>query len=839
MVPDEEVSIRERLVVLEAANENLRRQVDQLRRQAAELRFGELRFRSLVEATTAIVWNTPASGEFEVPQPRWSEFTGQSFEQLRGWGWLNAVHPDDRADTASVWCTAVAGRLLYHVEHRLRRRDGVYRHMVVRAVPILDDDRKIREWVGVHTDVTADKEAEAALREAKAMAEAASRAKSDFLANMSHEIRTPMNGVLGMTELALDTDLTPQQRRYLELAKNSADSLLSVVNDILDFSKIEAGKLELEEIPFSLRDRLGDTMKALAMRAHRKGLEVACDFSADVPDALLGDPGRLGQVVINLVGNAIKFTDQGEVVLSVRRDDRHRGGAPAAPAGGPIRLAFEIRDTGPGIPREAQSRLFQPFTQADSSTTRQYGGTGLGLTIARRLVEMMDGRIELESEPGLGSTFRFTAGLLQQEPGAAGAVEPLSLRGLRVLAVDDNETNRLILREVLSQWGMSPRLAPDASAALRMMEITAAAGSPFAIVVSDVMMPGMDGFELAERIGTRPDLAEAAVILLSSAGARGDGDRGRVDGPHVAAFLTKPVKQSELLDAIMTAMSRKSRKPGPAPPRAERTIPRREAGGPAPLRILLVEDNATNQVLALSLLEKDGHEVELATNGQEALDVLGSRSFDLVLMDVQMPVMDGFEATARIRDRERQGGGHLPIIAMTAHAMKGDRERCLEAGMDAYVAKPIRFSDLRQAIEGVAGGASTGHAQLPGDGGPSGDRPERPVEIRIDRQALLARVGGREDRLRTIVRTFLKESSVLLAEMHAAITAADGAALKRAAHSLKGACGLFEVPGLADMVVSLESMGQAGELAGADAAFSPLEAAMGRLAAALEPLAGG
>jgi PAS domain S-box-containing protein len=385
MLQDEDERMRERMAELEAANAHMRQEVAQLQRAREGLLFGEQRYRSLVDVTTDIVWNTPASGEFEVEQRRWSDFTGQTFEELKGWGWLGAVHPDDRPNTAHVWSNAVASRSLYLVEHRLRRHDGIYRDMLVRAVPILDEGGAIREWVGVHTDITTQKEAERALRDAKAMAEAANQAKSDFLANMSHEIRTPMNGILGMTDLALDTELTPEQRRYLELVKLSAASLLMVVNDILDFSKIEAGKFELDAIPFSLRDRVGDTMKTLALRAHKKGLELACQFAPEVPDALVGDPGRLGQIIINLIGNAIKFTAQGEVVLLVRMADCEvtNSRAPVDEVGvhadetadrlqpdDVVTLSFAVIDTGPGIPAEMQARLFQPFTQADSSTTR-------------------------------------------------------------------------------------------------------------------------------------------------------------------------------------------------------------------------------------------------------------------------------------------------------------------------------------------------------------------------------------------------------------------------------------------------------------------------------------
>ena len=432
------------------------RDITATKRAEEALRQGEERFRSLIEATVAIVWNTPASGKFETEQPGWSAFTGQTFDQLKDWGWLDAVHPEDRPHTARVWSAAVAARCVYQVEHRLRRHDGEYRHMLVRAVPILGKGGGIREWIGVHTDIDAEKQAEAAMREAKEAAEAATRTKSEFLANMSHEIRTPLNGIIGMTELTLDTELTADQREYLGMVKHSAGHLLNVINDILDFSKIEAGKLDLDLVDFDLRDNLDDTVATLAMRAHKKGLELADHVAADVPDALVGDPHRLCQVLVNLIGNAIKFTERGEVVLRV--DLRARTEAE-------ICLHFAISDTGIGITPDQQQKLFKAFSQADTSTTRKYGGTGLGLAISARLVEMMGGEIWLESEVGRGSTFHFLArfGPARCPVARPVPVELAQVHGLPVLVVDDNATNRRILLEMLTNWGMKPTVVEGAA----------------------------------------------------------------------------------------------------------------------------------------------------------------------------------------------------------------------------------------------------------------------------------------------------------------------------------------------------------------------------------------
>lgn len=818
------------------------------KRSEQALRQSEQRFRQLADSLPQLVWTARPDGTVDYYNHRVREYGGIEPSSDGSWTWAPVLHEEEAQSTLDAWQYSLRTGDVYQTVHRVRMNNGQFRWHLSRGFPMRNEQGAIVKWFGTATDIESQKQLEESLRQAKRAAEAVNAAKSQFLATMSHELRTPMNAVLGMTDLALAETVSENVREYLQTAKESAQHLLGLLNELLDFSRLESGRFELERAAFNLPNTIQQVLKLLAPKASEKRLELVCDLAEDLPENVVGDARRLRQILMNLVGNAIKFTLRGEVLVRARVRQRAEDCA---------RLELSVSDTGIGIPPELQERVFAPFVQADCSTTRRFGGTGLGLAISRKLVELMGGRISVQSETGSGSTFTFGLQLpIAREPVPSPltnarpenvAPDREQLRDLPVLLVAEQISSRLVLQRILASWSMQVDTADEVPAALVKLHQAAANGSPYRLVLADAVTTGVDGLALAEWIARTPQLAGAVILMVSAADRRDHLERCRaVD----AICVEKPISRSSLLQVVGRAAGIVSATAGEvaeAPKAAEAepavAIPQRH------LRILLAEDTPANQKLVQFLLGKRGHTVVVAETGQEAVDLVTAQDFDVVLMDVQMPVLDGLQATAEIRRMSDARRAGLPIIAMTAYAMKSDRQRCLAAGMSGYISKPIDGNELIALVEGLAAPAElptpeplppVAARELPPDGPPSDDLPPdepslaEPPAFDFDRA--LRRCLDDREMLGEMVEGVFAESGSLIQRIRAALRNGDAKELFDAAHRLKNLLLYLEVTRALQAIHRVEQIASSGDLADAGPAVEQLIHEADRVLEALDPL---
>ncbi len=803
-----EFRVEKRTAELLKINKELKYEIAERKNTEAALKNSQSRFKDIAESMSDWIWETDVNGIFTYCSKKVKDLLGYSAEEIIGKTPFDFMSPDEKEKIGAFFVKNSKGkRPVKDMENWILTKKGRSVCMSTSAVPILDNAGEIIGYRGVDSDITERKLAEEKQAETNELlqnavnrsnqlaihAQAANKAKSEFLANMSHEIRTPMNGVIGMTELLLATELTLDQREYATIVRNSGDALMGVINDILDFSKIEAEKLEIESLDFNLRTTLEDAVDVLAITADKKNLEFACVIDYEVPALLKGDPGRLRQILVNLAGNAIKFTEKGEVVIRAvvdEQDDTH------------VTVRFEVMDTGIGIPPDRMNVLFHSFSQVDSSSTRKYGGTGLGLAISKQLSEMMGGRIGVKSEQGKGSTFWFTAVFEKQQKGReAEYVVPGDVRGKRILVVDDNETNRHVLKEYLKFLHCRFDDASGGAEALDRLGKAAGEGDPFDIAILDMQMPGMNGEDLGRDIKANPDLKDTIMIMLTSMGQRGDAGRAKEIG--FAAYLNKPVKQSQVYDCLATVTGRQT---GTKDHHSTSIVTRHTISEDhkRKIRILVAEDNITNQIVALSILKKLGFQANAVANGKEAVEALLMIPYNLVLMDVQMPEMDGFAATREIRNLKSEIR-NLPVIAMTAHAMTGDREKCLKAGMDDYLSKPINPQDLVDIIE----------KWLKEPGARQNEKITAEPESKdagFNKADLVNRLMGDEELAKDIIKSFLDNIPGDITAIKQAFAKNDALSMRRLAHSVKGAAGSIGAKALQDVAFQMEKAGEAGDM---------------------------